>query len=171
RNAALGPFPPCLWYYDFLIRMMTVIRRASRRTGTDLPGGGVFLPMHRTLLILLGLVVGAAPGRAHYNILLPEKSSTKVGQAVSIIYLFGHPFEHQLFRAPPPADLVVVAPDGTSTDLLKSLEKVPLVTADKKQVVGYRVRFTPKQRGDYTFLLKTPPIWVDDDREFLQDTV
>ena len=40
-----------------------------------------------------------------------------------------------------------------------------------KKVKGYRLRFTPAARGDYVFLLQTPPIWMDEEKEFYQDTV
>jgi cobalt/nickel transport protein len=33
------------------------------------------------------------------------------------------------------------------------------------------LRFTPEQRGDYTFFLRTPPIWIEGEGEFLQDLV
>jgi uncharacterized GH25 family protein len=40
-----------------------------------------------------------------------------------------------------------------------------------KGVTAYRLRFTPEQRGDYTLVLTTPPIWMEEDQEFLQDSV
>ena len=40
-----------------------------------------------------------------------------------------------------------------------------------KTVAAYQVVFTPEQRGDYIFLLRTPPIWMETDGEFLQDNV
>src|SRR5205085_632150 len=33
------------------------------------------------------------------------------------------------------------------------------------------LRFTPEQRGDYVFVLTSPPIWMEEDQEFLQDAV
>src|SRR5207244_11331129 len=67
--------------------------------------------------------------------------------------------------------LFVVAPDGKRTELGKALEKTRVPAGDKKEVTAYRCRFTPEQRGDYTFILETPPIWMEEDQEFLQDTV
>src|SRR5436305_9938125 len=109
-------------------------------------------------LACLGLNAPAA--RAHYNMLFPEKASAKRGEAVTVLYQWGHPFEHQLFDAPPPQSLVVFSPDGKQTDLTKKLEKVTVLTADKKKAVAYRLRFTPELRGDYVFLLTAPPIWM-----------
>jgi cobalt/nickel transport protein len=120
-------------------------------------------------LACLAWMTATAP--AHYNMLLPEAASVKRGEAVTITYQWGHPFEHQLFDAPPPRQVFVLAPDGKATELSKSLEKVALPVADGKQVTAYRLRFTPEQRGDYVFLLRTPPIWLEEDQEFLQDTV
>src|SRR5271166_1752509 len=92
----------------------------------------------------------------HFNILLPQTASARKGDAVTFLYQFGHPFEHQLFDAPPPARVFVLAPDGKKTELGKTLEKVK-VPGDKKEVTAYRFRLTPDQRGDYTVLLQTPP--------------
>src|SRR5262249_9363277 len=89
----------------------------------------------------------------------------------TLLYQFGHPYEHQLFDAPPPARLTVFGPDGKSRDLTKSLEKIKVKGVDAKDVTAYRLRYTPAERGDYTFFLNTQPIWIADDKEFLQDTV
>ena len=127
---------------------------------------------HRfTIAAFLWIVVLVPQGMAHFNMLFPESASVKRGEPVTLIYQWGHPFEHQLFDAPKPERLLVLAPDGKKTDLTKSLEKIEKETADKKKIAAYRLRFTPEQRGDYTFLLSTPPIWMKEDSEFLQDTV
>jgi cobalt/nickel transport protein len=116
------------------------------------------------------LAVVAAPAGAHFNMLLPDKASVKKDEAVSLTYQWGHPFEHQLFDAPAPESLVALAPDGkTVADLTKKLEKVS-VPAGEKKVTAYRVTFTPEQRGDYVFVLRTPPIWMAEEEEFFQDT-
>src|SRR5262249_40805023 len=120
-------------------------------------------------MVLVGLF--SSSGRAHFNMLLPERASAKKGEKVTFTYQFGHPFEHQLFDAPQPAEVYVLAPDGKKTDLGKTLEKVKLRGADNKDVAAYRFRFTPDQRGDFTLVLKTPPIWMEEEKEFLQDTV
>jgi uncharacterized GH25 family protein len=103
--------------------------------------------------------------------LLPQKPSAKKGEPVTFVYQWGHPFEHQLFDAPAPGKLEVYAPDGKTIDLTRSLEKVKSLTPGGKQVAAYRLRFTPEQRGDYTLVLTTPPIWLEEDKEFVHDTV
>ncbi len=108
---------------------------------------------------------------AHFSMLLPEAASVKRGEAVSIVYQWGHPFEHQLFDAPAPEALFVLGPDGKRTDLSKSLEKTTVATGDAKKVSVYRLRFTAEQRGDYVFVLQSAPIWMEEDQEFLVDTV
>jgi cobalt/nickel transport protein len=122
-------------------------------------------------LLLAALLAPAAEG--HFNILLPQSASARKGEAVTFLYRFGHPFEHELFDAPPPARLFAVAPDGKRTELAMSLEKTKVPAGGKEGVTrtAYRFRFTPEQRGDYTFILETPPIWMEEDQEFLQDTV
>jgi cobalt/nickel transport protein len=125
----------------------------------------------RPLLALAALSLAIAPVRAHYNMLLPERHSVKRGEAVTLLYQWGHPFEHQLFDAPAPERVFVLSPDGKTTDLAKRLEKVLALTADAKQVTAYRLRFTPEQRGDYVFILNSAPIWMPEDQVFFQDTV
>jgi cobalt/nickel transport protein len=121
----------------------------------------------RSILALL-LLAPAAP--AHFNMLLPEAAYARKGEAVTLLYQWGHPFEHQLFDAPPPRAVFVLAPDGKRTDLAPSLEKVT-VPGEGKKVAAYRLRFTPPQRGDFVFVLETPPIWMAEEEEFFQDTV
>lgn len=120
-------------------------------------------------LILFGLFASSAD--AHFNMLLPQPASTKRGEPVTFLYQWGHPFEHQLFDAPAPAGLSVLAPDGKKTDLVKTLEKTTVPGTDGKKVIAYRFRLTPEQRGDYLLVLTTPPIWMEEEKEFYQDTV
>jgi cobalt/nickel transport protein len=122
-------------------------------------------------LALAVLALSAAPARAHYNMLLPDKASVKKGEQVTFTYQWGHPFEHELFDAPRPEKVSVLAPAGPETDLTESLEKVSVPAAEGKKVTAYRFRFTPRERGDYVVLLRTPPIWMKEEQEFLQDTV
>jgi len=112
-----------------------------------------------------------AVGRGHYTMLLPETPSARRGVPVTLIYQWGHPFEHQLFDAPPPARVAVFGPDGKANDLTAGMEKVKVVAGEDKGVTAYRLRFTPEQRGDYTIVLSTPPMWMEEDKEFLQDNV
>jgi cobalt/nickel transport protein len=121
-------------------------------------------------LAMAALVAGSTVTvLAHYNMLLPLSAAVKKGESVTLSYQWGHPFEHQLFDAPAPERLLVFAPDGKQTDLAGALQKEP--AGPGKGVTKYRLRFTPEQRGDYTFVLTTPPIWMEEDREFLRDTV
>jgi cobalt/nickel transport protein len=120
---------------------------------------------------VLVAVLGGAPAAAHYNMLLPQTASAKKGQTVAITYQWGHPFEHQLFDAPLPRAVLVRAADGKKTDLTKSLEKITLPVPGRKKVTAYRLRFTPRQRGDFVFILNTDPIWMEAEKEFFQDTV
>lgn len=120
-------------------------------------------------LAIVGLSMGSA--RAHYNMLLPEKHSVKRGEAVTLLYQWGHPFEHQLFDAPAPEKVSFLSPDGKITDLTKSMEKVIAVPAGAKQVTAYRLHFTAEQRGDYVFILNSVPIWMPEEQVFFQDTV
>jgi cobalt/nickel transport protein len=119
-------------------------------------------------LALVGILTPAS--RAHYTMLLPETPSGKKGQAVTFLYLWGHPFEHQLFDAPAPRSLIVLTPEGKQANLTRSLEKFTVPAGSGKTVTAYRFHFTPAVRGDHVFLLRTPPIWMEEDGEFLEDT-
>lgn len=113
----------------------------------------------------------ATSAPAHYNMLIPQTASSKRGEAVTFVYQWGHPFEHQLFDAPMPETVFVLTPDGKKSDLLKTLVKTTETGSNGKKVVAFRFSYTPMQRGDYWFVLNTPPIWMEEDKEFLQDTV
>jgi uncharacterized GH25 family protein len=127
--------------------------------------------MRKWAAVLVGLVAFVPAGRAHYNMLLPESASARRGQPVTLIYQWGHPFEHQLFDAPAPRSLFVLGPDGKQANLTKKLEKVSLPAEGGKKAVGYRLRYTPALRGDHVFVLETAPIWLEEDQAFVQDTV
>ena len=116
----------------------------------------------------LGLFAGSAA--AHYNMLLTQTASAKKGETLTITYQWGHPFEHQLFDAPRPHSLLALSPDGRRTELKDKLTKTTLKSGSK-EATAYQLRFTPEQRGDYVFVLQTPPIWMEEDSEFLEDTV
>jgi cobalt/nickel transport protein len=129
--------------------------------------------MKRSLFPLAAVLLAASavPAEAHFNMLLPDKASAKKDEAVTLTYQWGHPFEHQLFDAPAPDKLTVLAPDGKATDLTKALEKTTVPAAEGKKVAAYQLKFTPDQRGDFVFVLRTPPIWMEADEEFFEDTV
>jgi cobalt/nickel transport protein len=127
--------------------------------------------MRRLLLPLAAALFAVSPAPAHYNMVLLDKHSAKKDEAVTLTYQWGHPFEHQLIDAPAPENLTVLAPDGKATDLTKSLEKTTVPAAEGKKVAAYQLKFTPEQRGDYVFVLQTPPIWMEEEEEFFQDTV
>jgi uncharacterized GH25 family protein len=130
----------------------------------------VIMPARVCLALLAaGLLAGPAP--AHYNMLLPEKAAVKKDEAVRFTYQWGHPFEHQLFHAPRPQKVWVRSPAGKVSDLTETLEKISVPGADGKNVTAYQFRFTPAERGDHVFLLDTPPIWMEEEGEFWQDSV
>jgi uncharacterized GH25 family protein len=120
------------------------------------------------MMAWLGLFTGSAA--AHFNMLLPQSASAKKGETLTITYQWGHPFEHQLFDAPGPESLIVRLPGGKRIELTDKLSKTTL-KAGAKGATGYQLRYTPQERGDHVFLLRTPPIWMEEDGEFLQDTV
>ncbi len=121
-------------------------------------------------LLAIWLAFGGGSAAGHFNMLLPQNASAKKGEALTITYQWGHPFEHQLFDAPKPRSLVVVGPDGKRVDWTDKLEKNALKVGGK-EIATYQLSFTPGQRGDYLLVLKTPPIWLEEDGAFVEDTV
>jgi cobalt/nickel transport protein len=122
-------------------------------------------------LALVVLVCSASWGRGHFHILLPDSWSARKDQGVTLTLRFGHPFEHQIFDASAPRSLVVLGPDGKKTDLTSKLEKVSLKGDKGKKVAGFRVKYKPQKRGDYVFVLRSRPVYLEDDKAFIQDTV
>lgn len=130
------------------------------------------MTVFRSTFLAAGLLlVACSPSRGHFGILLPQSASAPRDKPVSFVYRWGHPFEHQIFDAVKPESVVVVAPDRKQTDLGGALEKMSLTTPEKKKVTAYGFQFTPEKRGDFTFVLTAPPLWMEGEREFYQDTV
>lgn len=122
-------------------------------------------------MLALG-AMGIAGSRlsAHFLMLLPDKPSVRLGETITLLYQFGHPYEHQLFDAPAPQKFIVRSPDGKVTDVAKALEPCLLSGSEGKTVAAFRYRITPKQRGDYIVRVDGPPVWLEEDQEFIQDS-
>jgi len=125
----------------------------------------------RYVLLLLGSLVLPNSVFAHYSMVFPQASSGRQGQPVMVIYQWGHPFEHQLSNAAPPESLTIMTPSGKKIDATKELEPINLPASEDKKVRAFRLPFTPEERGDFVFLLRTAPIWMEEDAAFVQDNV
>jgi cobalt/nickel transport protein len=106
---------------------------------------------------------------AHFSMLLPDQHSVKKGEKATFIYQWGHPFEHQLFDAPLPPSTFVVTPDAKKVTI--DVKKMEIPAGESKTIVGYEFTYKPDQRGDFVFVLEANPIWLEEEREFLQDSV
>ena len=128
--------------------------------------------MRRGCTALCFLLCVSMPSTAHYNMLLPDKPWAEKGDKVTFTYQYGHPFEHELADAPRPEGLMVVRPNGEKEmlDVEKILTQIKKDGADGKKVAAWQFTYTPAERGDYTLVLKTPPIKHDVDK-FVQDFV
>ncbi len=77
----------------------------------------------RTRILVLGMFLGFANAcPAHYSMLFLETNSARLGQPVSVIYQWGHPFEHQLGDANAPVSATVLTPSGKKVDVTKEVE-------------------------------------------------
>lgn len=121
------------------------------------------------VMLLLGMV---SASRAHYNMLLPDKAWANKGDKVTFTYQFGHPFEHELSDAPKPVALVVLKPAGgkQTLEIDKILTPIKKDGVDGKKVIAWQFAYTPLERGDHTFVLKTARIKQDEDT-FVEDIV
>jgi cobalt/nickel transport protein len=126
---------------------------------------------HPLDLVLIALTLFAGTAHAHYHMLLPDAALVKKGQTVSFTFQFGHPYEHQLFNVTKPPRIRRLAREGDEPILVEGLKQVELGGADGKKVNGYQFPFTPEERGDYVFVAQAEPVWMEEDKEFLDDTV
>ena len=113
-------------------------------------------------LVLLG--VNQAFG--HFSMLFPNAPSVKKGDQIAVVYQWGHPFEHQIFDAQPPAQTLAIAPDGK---LITLKGEETSISDSNKRHRAEQFRLPADLRGDYVFLTKSAPIWMADDQEFLLD--
>jgi cobalt/nickel transport protein len=119
--------------------------------------------MLRTGFATLVLLLAAQTASAHYHMLLPDKASVKAGEKVAFTFQWGHPFEHELGDTERPLSIVVLLPKGgkETLDLDKLLTKIELPGADGKKVAAWRFEYTPVDRGDHTFVVKTKQVELD----------
>src|SRR5260370_29812900 len=116
-----------------------IIATAATALAANFLFGKVMTRPYLPLLALALLCLLKDPAAAHFNMLLLDKASVKKGDEATLTYQWGHPYEHQLFEAPKPDNVFVLAPDGKKADLTKNLTKVDLTNDDNKAVSGYRV--------------------------------
>jgi cobalt/nickel transport protein len=121
----------------------------------------------RSALLLCCLLIPSS-GRAHFHMLHPKNPSLASNRNTTILFMWGHPFEHEIFDASAPKDLYVVSPSGTST-AIKDLK--PIKIAKARNAFSFEFGPAGEKVGDYTFVLNTQPIWMDGEDIFLQDTV
>jgi nickel transport protein len=119
---------------------------------------------------LLVCLVAISAVRAHFLMLLPTTESGQRDQPVTVIFQWGHPFEHQLFDAPKPEGAVLFDPEAKRTDLTRSMEKIGVAGEGGKDVNAWKLIFQPERRGDYTLVVTAPPIWMGEEQFFFQDT-
>jgi len=149
-----------------------VIRHTARLMNLRFVGSSEEIAVRRTWAALLLWMSFATTSFAHYNMLIPDKAWANKGDKVTFTYQFGHPFEHDLFDAPKPVALVVLTPKGKRDilDIDKLLTPIKTDGADGKKVAAWQFTFTPPERGDYTFVLKTAKIKHEEDK-FVEDVV
>lgn len=105
----------------------------------------------RQFLIPAALLLSAGSALAHFPILLPVTPWGRQGQALELVYTFGHPFEGDRAPAARPARFKVFPPTQPPIDLLPGLG-----AAAATEQAEWRARFTPAERGDHVVALAGP---------------
>jgi cobalt/nickel transport protein len=118
----------------------------------------------------LAAAAAAGTAAAHYHVLLADPPSARAGEAVTLTLRFGHPFEHQFVSAERPRRVVVLDPDGRTTDLLPKLELVSTPAGEGEPIQSYRLRYVPAVRGDYVFAVECDPVWLPGEEVYVHDT-
>lgn len=124
--------------------------------------------MRLLLLAATASLLPSGSAHAHYHILLPDRASVKAGDQVVVTYQFGHPFEHELFDAEPPAEALLLDPDGNAVDLREAVKLVQVASGDRK-VRAFQFAVRPAGRGDHTLVVTSAPVWMADEKHFLRD--
>jgi uncharacterized GH25 family protein len=122
-----------------------------------------------TVLTLLLTLLAGAQASAHFHLLIPERPAAKQGDKVVFTYAFGHPYEHEMFDTEPPAAAVMLTPNGETVELGKGLEKIAITGREGKEVTAFRFSYQPAERGDHVFLFTSPPVWMPEEKHFLED--
>lgn len=104
-------------------------------------------------LAALAALAVAVPAAAHFTVLIAEPPAVARGERTVLRTFFGHPFEHELADAAPPARVTVVTPDGARVDATKQVRTEERSNADGR-VRTYTLDHTPDVRGDTLVLVE-----------------
>jgi cobalt/nickel transport protein len=124
--------------------------------------------MRLLLLTATGSLFACEAAHAHYHMLLSDRVGVKAGEQVTVTYQFGHPFEHELSDAEPPAEVVLIDPDGKAVALRDAVKPIE-VSSDDRKVRAFHIPVQPASRGDHTLVVTSPPIWFADEKHFVRD--
>ena len=125
----------------------------------------------KVVLFVVSLLLSFGQGAsAHYHMLIPDKHSVKTGDEVTIVYQFGHPFEHQLFDAAEPASATIFSHAGEPVDVKAKLKKIE-IAGEGKKVVAYQLTFKPEKRGDHLIVFTSPAVTLAGEKNPIFDTV
>lgn len=110
---------------------------------------------------LFGLV--AAPGAAHYGMIIPDDPmiSQEDGRSVALTMSFSHPFEGDGMTLETPVAFSVTH-EGTSTDLLADL-RGETVMDDQ----GFVLEYPLTRPGTYIFAMEPQPYWEPAEDAFI----
>jgi uncharacterized GH25 family protein len=120
----------------------------------------------RITIAVLAALWSANAVSGHYTILLPDKASLKKGESVTLLYQWGHPFEHQIFDALSPGPTFVLSPEGK---LIRLTSEETTMSETQKKHRAYRFQIGADERGDYVFYSIGSPIWMEEDQLFIGD--
>lgn len=123
----------------------------------------------KPLLVLLVLLLSAAPGMAHFGTILPSRAilTQNDSKTLQLAVKFLHPLEGQYMEMAAPKRFGVLH-GGKKVDLLQSLSPSQGKGADQSETFSFWSTDYPIRRpGDYTFYLEPAPYWEAAEDKFI----
>jgi cobalt/nickel transport protein len=132
--------------------------------------GALLMQFFLRLAIPLSVCLLPATASAHFHMLFPETGG-KSGKKFDFVYRWGHPFEHEMFDAARPDNVLVLDPDGKPIQVkLNDLKEFKL-----ENCTAYRIPVEipqgAKAGGDFLIAVTAPEIFDKDSAVILADTV
>jgi cobalt/nickel transport protein len=99
----------------------------------------------------VAVIASSALAWAHYPMAITPKGMTEPGEAVEFLLTNGHPFMNDRFNAPRPEKVGVYPPERRYRSLISKVTSATTAQGTR----AFKVRYTPKEAGDYIFSFHT----------------
>jgi cobalt/nickel transport protein len=119
------------------------------------------------LVAAAGCLLVAVPGLAHFHMLIPESPAVWPGSAVRLQFFYGHPYEHELLPAAPPAAIQAYPPGGEPVPLSPAPEAGGAKAGDGQPLV-HAYSYGVERRGDHVLVARAAPRFEKEHGEVLE---